>query len=94
MTTGIIQFGIRIAMRSVIASFIVILGAVQQSGAAPGTACTTSCDGVSIPSTQLSSKTVERVMVSNVEEAQWRGVCHSFCIKPKFNVSCRVYIAS
>ena len=77
-------------MRSVIASFIVILGAVQQSGAA----CTRSCDGASIPSTQLSSKTVERVIVSNVEEAQWRGVCHSFCIKPKFNVSCWVYIAS
>ena len=42
-------------------------------------ACAPSCAGASIPSQQV-VKTIERVVVSGVEEAQWRGICHSFCI--------------
>ena len=43
-------------------------------------ACAPSCAGASIPSQQVVNKTIERVVVSGVEEAQWRGICHSFCI--------------
>ena len=26
-------------------------------------------------------KTIERALVSSIDEAQWRGTCHSFCVK-------------
>ena len=38
------------------------------------------CAGASTTSKRVVNKTVERVLVSGVEEAQWRGACHSFCI--------------
>jgi len=51
-----------------------ILLAQQSCGCAP------SCAGASTTSKGVVNKTVERVLVSGVEEAQWRGACHSFCI--------------
>ena len=61
---------------------LVVLTAVlitQQSRA-----CAPSCAGASTSQRGVVNKTIERVMVSGVEEAQWRGICHSFCI----TVSC------
>lgn len=44
-------------------------------------ACTPNCASVSgTPSKRVINENVERVEVSDVDEAQWRGVCHSFCI--------------
>jgi len=43
-------------------------------------ACAPSCANASTTSKRVVNKTVERVLVSGVEEAQWRGACHSFCI--------------
>ena len=48
-------------------------------------ACAPSCAGANTISQRgVVNKTIERVVVSGVEEAQWRGICHSFCI----TVSC------
>ena len=42
-------------------------------------ACASSqCAGASTK--RVVNKTVERVEVSDVEQAQWRGACHSLCI--------------
>lgn len=44
-------------------------------------ACAPSCAGASVTSNRrVVNKTVERVEANDVEEAQWRGICHSFCI--------------
>ena len=42
-------------------------------------ACAPSCASATLPTKRV-VKTVERVEVGDVEEAQWRGICHSFCI--------------
>ena len=68
-------------MCPVIVSIIAILAATQQSAA-----CAPSCGSANISNTPLNN-TIDRMMASDVEEAQWRGICHSFCIKSKFNVS-------
>ena len=49
-------------------------------------ACAPSCAGATSTASQrgVVNKTIERVVVSGVEEAEWRGICHSFCI----TVSC------
>lgn len=43
-------------------------------------ACAPTCSGDDITSQQAVNKTIERGLVSGVEEAQWRGMCHSFCV--------------
>ena len=43
-------------------------------------ACAPSCTGASVTSNRVVNKTIDRVVVSGLEEAQWRGMCHSFCI--------------
>lgn len=69
-------------MRFDICSFVALIVAVLI--AKQSRACGPSCAGASVTSKRVVNKTIERVMVSGVEEAQWRGICHSFCI----NVSC------
>ena len=41
-------------------------------------ACAPNC--ASITSNRVVNKTIDRVVVGGVEEAQWRGMCHSLCI--------------
>ena len=41
-------------------------------------ACAPNC--ASVTSNHVVRKTIDRVVVSGVEEAQWRGMCHSLCI--------------
>ena len=43
-------------------------------------ACAPSCIDASVISNRVVNKTIDRVVVSSVEEAQWRGMCHSLCI--------------
>ena len=49
---------------------LIIVLIAQQSRAFAGATVTS----------KLVVKTIERVEVGGVEEARWRGVCHSFCI--------------
>ena len=66
-------------LRSLFVVLIVIL--VAQCSRA----CTPNCTGASVTtSKRVINEIVERVEVSDVDEAQWRGACHSFCI----TVSC------
>ena len=62
-------------LRSLFVVLIVVL--VTQSRA-----CTPNCASTSgtAPSNRVINDIVERVEVSDVGEAQWRGACHSFCI--------------
>jgi len=61
-------------LRSFVVSFIITFLLTQ-----PSHACAPSCAITSERAVTV-NKTVERVLVSGVEEAQWRGACHSFCI--------------
>ena len=58
-----------------IAVVIVAVLLAQQSRA-----CAPSCTGASVTNNRVVNKTIDRVAVSSVEEAQWRGMCHSLCI--------------
>ena len=53
--------------------FVVAVVIVQKTRA-----CASSCTGASL--TRVVNKTVERVEVNDVDEAHWRGACHSVCI--------------
>ena len=56
-----------------LAVLLVAVVIVQQTRA-----CASSCAGAGTK--LVVNKTVERVEVSDVEQAQWRGACHSLCI--------------
>ena len=65
-------------------SFVTLIAAFAVFTAQRSRACSPSCASNSTTSQQVVNKTIERVLVSGVEEAQWRGMCHSFCV----TVSC------
>ena len=65
-------------------SFVTLIAAFAVITAQRSHACAPSCASDSTTSQQVVNKTIERVLVSGVEEAQWRGMCHSFCV----TVSC------
>lgn len=62
-------------LRPLVVVVIAILSAQHSRACAPSCAA-----AFSVRNTQIVNKTFERVVVSSVEEAQWRGACHSFCI--------------
>ena len=62
-------------MKLLVLFVVVAVVIVQQTRA-----CASSCTGASTIIKRVVNKTVERVEVSDVNEAQWRGACHSVCI--------------
>jgi len=42
--------------------------------------CASSCNTL-VKGAPPFRKTIERALVSSIDEAQWRGACHSFCVK-------------
>ena len=50
-------------------------------------ACAPSCTGANVTSNRVVNKTIDRVLVSGVIEAQWRGMCHSLCINVSLYVN-------
>ena len=57
-------------------SLIVLLIAVLQHSRA----CAPNCASVTVTRNRVVNKIIDRVVVGGVEEAQWRGMCHSLCI--------------
>ena len=61
-------------------SYVTLIAAFAVFTTQRSHACAPSCASDSKTSQQVVNKTIERVLVSGVEEAQWRGMCHSSCV--------------
>ena len=67
---------------SVLLLFVVLSYTLQQSQGH----CPLMCHGADLLLT-AANKSIERVPINSLEEARWRGACHSFCISDVDKVS-------
>ena len=63
-----------------LSQFVTLIAAIAVLIAQQSRACAPSCANFSTTGQRVVNKTIERALVSGVEEAQWRGICHSFCV--------------
>ena len=66
-------------LRLLVVLLVAVLIVQQTRACAPASSCARA------GSKRAVNKTVERVEVTDVEEAQWRGACHSLCITVSLN---------